>query len=102
MRFSGYFLLFIGFAAVNMALYPRGGVLEAICHHELSQLPQQGPLNRVDVLHAMERVAYSAWERGPSPLFATLIMVTGAILMEIGTRREIGGKQRVNAGSGPN
>ena len=97
MRILGYFILIAGFFLIHLEVYPRGGVVEARCIKQLNEIPDKDLGNRADVLLAMKKVALSTWDMAPWPTGGALIMATGAVLSDIGSRRERKRAQRSNA-----
>jgi hypothetical protein len=88
-KLVGYLVLLFGFAALSLPVYPDNGSFKALSIHQWQDMPQQETYSRDDLLAAMEKVAGSAWHRRDRPpIGGALVMLIGAILIDIGSRRK--------------
>jgi hypothetical protein len=89
MKIFGYFLLVVGIFAVCVPRYPAGKMIGALEAQQVESMPQQETYSRADLLAAMTKFAFSIEAAsGEFPIVSVLVMLSGGILIDVGSRRK--------------
>jgi hypothetical protein len=94
LRLLGYILLVLGLLSVEWKQFDARRIIYTTTIDQLQQMSQQQSFTQDDVRLAMVNSASTVWDRtAPWFIMPALIMFIGGVLLDIGWRRRVRGKQ---------
>lgn len=86
-RIIGYCVLLLGLGCLSGRNHPDNGTFKVWAIHQLESMPQQESYSRADMIDAIKKVASHSWDQASTPPVGVgLIMLVGAILVDVGVR----------------